>query len=95
MWIDVMRKELGGDGERFRGEVAQLLNGVTVEAPAVRGILRVVGRFAEGERAGALQAGLGNEARQFNAGRAAAAEDLLETLLQVIPKGEEGDGGKG
>lgn len=72
--------------DRFAEEVRAGLSGVTAEHPAVKAILRLLRRESEIEVGRALAPGLGNEARQFQAGRAAAAGDLVALLEDVVPK---------
>jgi hypothetical protein len=62
------------------------LSGVKQGDTAIAAILRILQRQTEIEIASAIAPGLGNEGRQFNAGRVAALKDAIGMLMESIPK---------
>lgn len=77
------------DIEKLVAEERGWLSGVTRETPALKAVLRMLRRQGEVEVAQALPPGLGNEGRQYNAGRAAAVLDVVAMVEEAVPKGKD------
>ena len=77
--------------ERKRNEDAILsaLGGVHEDNPVFKALVGIIGEQFHQESVAALQPNLTNEARQFNAGRAAAIADLNAHVLRLWQKANQ------
>lgn len=74
------------EAEIFEAKVLEGLKGIAPENRMWTGVLAVLELAAQEENGFALMAGLTNEARHYNAGRAAAVIDARKRLVQLWRK---------